>query len=227
MDQTPLHFVPNDTLLTLMPQDLSYVIEVGCMAGVFAREYKIINPACMYMGIDIVSDYIDHAKLYCDKYLVANIEDLDPSFYDSNSNCDCWIFADVLEHLRDPWNVIKNIRRVIPANGYVLACIPNAQHWSVIAKLAIGDFRYVDSGLFDKTHLRWFTRQTIVELFTMNGFIIDEFRSRIFDDATKTDIYPLIGQLAKACGADPRMAQEDCIPFQYVVRVKPDPNFIK
>lgn len=225
MKQTPLHFIHNPNLLSLIPPDLNFVIEVGCMAGALAREYKLINPHCKYFGIDIVPDYIEYAKKYCDEYLVANIEEVDDAFFIQNCESDCWIFADVLEHLKDPWSVIRNIRRVMHTNSSIIACIPNAQHWSLIAKLAIGDFRYVDSGLLDRTHLRWFTRQTIIELFTMNGLTVEVLQARIFDDATKTDIYPLIGKIAQACGVDPNLAQNDCVPFQYVVRAKPDPFF--
>jgi citrate lyase synthetase len=103
----------------------------------------------------------------------------------------------------------------------VVACIPNAQHWSLIADLAIGEFRYQESGLLDKTHLRWFTKKTIVELFSNAGFRIVEGVSRVFHEPERDRFLPLIGQLAKASGMDPAVAVNDAIPLQYVVRAVP------
>jgi hypothetical protein len=109
----------------------------------------------------------------------------------------------------------------MPSEGCVVACIPNAQHWSIIAKLSIGDFRYVESGLLDKTHLRWFTRQTIIELFVNAGFNIVEGQPRIFDEPSRDQFLPLIREMAIACGVDPEIAANDATPLQYVVRAVP------
>ena len=70
----------------------------------------------------------------------------------------------------------------------------------------------------DRTHLRWFTRQTIVELFDRAGFIIEEGLPRIFDEPLKEPFLPLIGQMAKLAGADPELAIADSLRLQYVVR---------
>lgn len=87
---------------------------------------------------------------------------------------DCWIFADVLEHLYDPWQVLRRIRSQLAESGQVIACIPNAQHWGVQARLNAGLFRYEDMGLMDRTHIRWFTRTTMIDLFQSTGFKIVE-----------------------------------------------------
>ena len=86
--------------------------------------------------------------------MVLNIENAPENFWEETKNTDCWIFGDTLEHLKDPWSILKLIRANISKTGSVVACIPNAQHWSLQAKLSIGDFRYEISGLLDKTHLR-------------------------------------------------------------------------
>lgn len=112
------------------------------------------------------------AQRYCDETLVLNIEQADDTFWGSQGDKDCWIFGDTLEHLVNPWRVLQNIYECLPIDGVVVACIPNAQHWSIQARLSIGDFRYEDEGLLDRTHLRWFTRQTIIEIFQGAGFEI-------------------------------------------------------
>lgn len=70
---------------------------------------------------------------------MANLDEVDTEFYVTHSDCDCWIFADVLEYFKDPWAVVRSIRNVLPHNGCMIACIPNAQNWNLITRLAVGD----------------------------------------------------------------------------------------
>ncbi len=135
--------------------------------------------------------------------------------------CDCWIFGDSLEHLKNPWELLEKIRKVIPADGNIVACIPNAQHWSVQARLCCGEFRYEQSGLMDKTHLRWFTRQTMFEMFNGAGFRIEEGAPRIFHEPAREKFLPAIKAFAACVGADPEIAAEDALPIQYVIRAVP------
>ncbi len=221
MDQTPVHDSHNPDLLKLIPETSANLIEVGCSSGALAREYRKINPRCSYLGIDIDENYVKLAARYCDATLAMNIDNADESFFQQNSMADCWIFGDTLEHLQNPWGVLDKIRQVIPTRGSVVACIPNAQHWSLIAKLCIGDFRYEGQGLLDRTHLRWFTRQTIIELFNGAGFDIVEGFPRIFDEPSRDRFLPIIGEMAKASGNDPEIAIADALPLQYVVRAVP------
>jgi ubiquinone/menaquinone biosynthesis C-methylase UbiE len=218
VDQTPIHEGHNPDLLRVIPTSSANLIEVGCSSGALAREFKKLNPACKYFGIDIDESYIELARRYCDDARTMNIEQADDAFFEANRSCDCWIFGDTLEHLQDPWKVLKKIRNVIPKHGSVVACIPNAQHWSVQVRLSVGDFRYEDSGLFDRTHLRWFTRQTIMELFVGTGFKVVEGFPRIFNEPAKDKFVPVIGVMAKAAGANPEMAMKDALAFQYVIR---------
>lgn len=221
MKQTPVHEIHNPDLLRMMPPHVMNVIEIGCSSGALAREFKQINPACRYLGIDIEPEYVELAKRYCDDTAVGNIENKDTAFYAQHTDKDCWVFADTLEHLRDPWKVLREIRHVIPSHGVIVASIPNAQHWSVFAKLSMGDFRYADSGIFDRTHLRWFTRQTINEMFNQAGFSIVQGEPRIFDEPQRAQFLPVIGEMAKLCGFDPQIAMNDALAFQYVLRAIP------
>lgn len=117
--------------------------------------------------------------------------------------------------------MLRKIRSVIPPNGSVVACIPNMQHWSIQVKLSIGDLRYQDSGLLDRTHLRWFTRQTILEMFADTGFSISAGGPRIFNEPARDRFLPLIGEMAKTQGVDPGMAINDALPLQFVLQAVP------
>ncbi len=115
--------------------------------------------------------------------VVGDIEHMSDEMFDSLLPSICWIFGDVLEHLYDPWSVLRRIRESMPPQASVVACIPNAQHWSVQARLNCGAFRYEDKGLMDRTHIRWFTKTTIDELFHSCGFAIVDGRGRVLDEA--------------------------------------------
>lgn len=222
MNQTPVHERHNPDLLKLIPNHASKLVEIGCSSGALAREFKILSPKCHYLGIEVDPHYAELAKRFCDDSQVCDIESADDSFWIKNTDRDCWIFGDTLEHLKDPWRILKKIRSIIPEEGSVVVCIPNAQHWSLQVKLCIGNFRYQDSGLLDRTHLRWFTRQTIFEMFDQSGFKVEVGFPRIFNEPNRELFIPLIEKMATIAGADPKMAASDALPLQYVLRAKPN-----
>lgn len=218
MDQTPAHEIHNPDLLKLIPKNLSKIVEIGCSHGALAKAYKLINPNCQYIGIEIEESYIEVAKNYCDKCYSVDIERVDDSFFSTLCDQECWIFGDTLEHLKNPWLILNKISKIMPKNGIIIACIPNAQHWSLQVKLSIGDFRYKNKGLLDKTHLRWFTRQTIIELFDQADFRIETILPRIINEPSQNDFLPIIGQMAYIAGVDSNIAIKDSIPLQYVIK---------
>ena len=217
MDQTPAHELHNPDLLAFLPLTASHLVEVGCSSGSLAREYKKNGGRGHYTGIELVPQYAELARRHCDRVLTLDIETVDTAYLRENMSGDCWIFGDTLEHLRDPWALLGRIRQVISKTGSIIACIPNAQHWSIQAMLSAGAFRYQPSGLLDRTHLRWFTRITIAEMFEGAGFRILESRSRIFNEPARERILPRIKELAIVAGAEPEQAVLDAIPLQYVI----------
>jgi len=225
MDQTPPNDIANEHVLALIPKDARKIIEIGCSWGSIAREYKKINKNCHYIGCEIVPSFAQRAKLFCDDVQILDLDAVEPQFFVENSDRDTWIFADVLEHLRDPWQLIGNIRRVIPKDGCIIACIPNAQHWSVIARLVTGNFRYTDQGLMDRTHIRWFTRKTIIEMFQQNGFDINDGICRYSYSPDKQmeriGLQERICQITSLYDIDFKETINDIQPFQYVLRARP------
>jgi 2-polyprenyl-3-methyl-5-hydroxy-6-metoxy-1,4-benzoquinol methylase len=78
---------------------------------------------------------------------------------------DCLVYGDVLEHMVDPWSLLRRQAAWLRPQGMVLACIPNVQHWSMFMRLLHGNWRYEEEGLLDRTHLRFFTLESISQLF--------------------------------------------------------------
>jgi SAM-dependent methyltransferase len=221
MQQTPLHDFYNAELLAVVPANARRIVEVGSSSGILAREYKKINATCHYTGVEIDPTYAELSRRYCDAVVAADIEAVPDRCLAEELACDCWIFADTLEHLRDPWRMLARIRAVMSGDGCVVACIPNVQHWSVQSRLSCGEFRYEDKGLLDRTHLRWFTRRTIEELFDSTRFRIAGGCARIYNEPDREKMLPLIRAMAAAAGGDPDRAVSDALPFQYVVKAVP------
>lgn len=221
MKQTPAHAVVNVDLLGLMPAGRRQVVEIGCMHGALAREYLSKNPDSTYVGVDIDADYAQVAASVCSRALAGDIERLDDATFDGLFPSDCWVFGDCLEHLRDPWRLLARVRERIDHDGCVVICIPNAQHWSVQMRLATGLFRYEDSGLLDRTHLRWFTRVTLLEMFQQSGWRVETGLGRRLPQAAPAQLVEGIRLIAQAGGANPDEAASDAEVFQYLFRLVP------
>ena len=221
MKQTPAHSIVNHDLLALMPRTARRVVEVGCMHGALARAFREINPRVHYSGVDIDPAYAAVAAQACEVALAGDLERFDDATFDRLFPSDCWVFGDCLEHLRDPWRIVRAIRERIDADGCLVACIPNAQHWSVQMRLATGLFRYEDSGLLDRTHVRWFTRVTMIEMFTQAGWRLETGLARRLPQAAPPALMEGIRATAKAAGADPEQAADDASIFQFLFKVVP------
>jgi 2-polyprenyl-3-methyl-5-hydroxy-6-metoxy-1,4-benzoquinol methylase len=166
------------------------ILEIGCGHGNTLIELKKQGKAKFIAGIDIV-DLNQSTKL--DKFILADIEckeniDLPENYFD------VIICADVLEHLKDPWNVLEKIKKFLKPHGIVIASIPNIREISTFASILInilirGDFRYVDAGILDKTHLRFFCKKNIIELFEKTGYKVEKIT---FDLSTSPIRRPLL-----------------------------------
>jgi 2-polyprenyl-3-methyl-5-hydroxy-6-metoxy-1,4-benzoquinol methylase len=221
MEQTPINLAANGDVLILIPKDAPRIVEIGCSGGGLARDYRKINPHCEYVGVEINARYAEVARAYCTLVLVDDIERMSDEVFESLAGHACWIFGDVLEHLYDPWAVLRRIRGSLSPDGSVIACIPNAQHWSLQARLNCGQFNYEDKGLMDRTHIRWFTRASIDEMFKSAGFAIVDGRCRILDEPHRDEALAGIRAFAAMIGTDVEKAATDATPLQYVVRAVP------
>jgi hypothetical protein len=218
---TPPHDHYNPDLLALMSDDYNRVVEIGCSRGALAKAYLESFHCNDYVGIELDAASADAARLHCTRVIQEDVESLSDSLWDSLFPSCLWIFGDSLEHLRDPWSVLKRLRSKIDLEARVIACLPNAQHWSVQARLSTGDFHYEQQGLLDRTHLRWFTRKTSVHLFESCGFAVESITPRILDEPERDAFLPAIQQLALMGVKDARNAVNDSIPLQYVIVARP------
>ncbi|MBI1756927.1 MAG: methyltransferase domain-containing protein, partial [Fimbriimonas ginsengisoli] len=92
--------------------------------------------------------------------LVGDVEQMDPLPLPAR-HFDCVIFGDTLEHLKEPEALLRRLRRHVKRDGLLIANVPNIAHWSVIVELLQGRFPYAEAGLLDRTHLRFFTPESV------------------------------------------------------------------
>jgi hypothetical protein len=131
---------------------------------------------------------------------------------------DALVLGDVLEHFQDPWRVLTELRSFITPDGMCVACIPNVGHWSMVAELLQGKWRYADQGLLDKTHLRFFTLDTAVELFEKAGWtVLDALPRKLQPEETEAALKTLL-PAAVAMGMSEEKARVNLTAFQWVIR---------
>jgi 2-polyprenyl-3-methyl-5-hydroxy-6-metoxy-1,4-benzoquinol methylase len=154
------------------------VLDVGAATGYVAE--LLGERGCKVTGIEVDPDAARKAEEHCERVITGDIENLDLQAELGEASFDVIVFGDVLEHLKEPLEVLKRFKPFLSPEGYVVASIPNVAHGSVRLALLQGKFRYQSLGLMDDTHLRFFTRETVEQMFTDAGFVITELnRTRL------------------------------------------------
>ncbi|MGB9620249.1 MAG: class I SAM-dependent methyltransferase [Armatimonadota bacterium] len=148
------------------------VLEVGCAGGHMTRLMK--EKGCRVTAVEIDAEQGKSAREHAERLILGDIESAD-TWAQIEGPFEVIVFADVLEHLRDPWEVLRRARHVLKDNGRVLASIPNAAYWHVRLGLLMGRFEYTQFGILDDTHLRFFTAGSAKRLFAKTGYRIERF----------------------------------------------------
>ena len=171
-------------VMALLPNKPKRALELGCGEGLFGNELKRLWQ-CHVTGIELFEEVAQVARERLDK--VYN-ESLDEFNFSRLEKYDLIIANDVLEHLKDPWSVVKELKEHLTDGGYFVASIPNIQYHQTITALLKGRWDYKDSGILDRTHLRFFTRQTASELFVNNGYVVEKNIPINIDRVSKTNV---------------------------------------
>ena len=166
IDRTNPNFAANKILSLIRPG--ARVLDVGCSTGYLS---KILRNefSCVVTGIELDREAAEKAVVVCDRVVVGNIEHLPLSLFDGSS-FDIIIFADVLEHLRDPRTVLRKVASWLSDDGFVLISIPNFGYRGVLLNLATGRFYRTSHGILDDTHIQFFTIPEIFTLLSDAGF---------------------------------------------------------
>ncbi|MDY6982413.1 MAG: bifunctional glycosyltransferase/class I SAM-dependent methyltransferase, partial [Pseudomonadota bacterium] len=148
------------------------VLEIGCGPGTMTKLLKN-RMASRVTGMEVDEQAIELAREWCEDIHRVDLNAADwPEVVGSAPVFDTVLAADVLEHLYDPWAVLKQMATLMAPDGNIVVSLPHAGHAAIAACLVNSDVRYSHSGLLDRTHIRFFGLTNIEELFTQAGLKI-------------------------------------------------------
>lgn len=156
-----------------VPRVAGRVLDVGGGVGTTAAALKS-EGYCESIGIiDLFAP--DAKRAGVDFSYSASLEDLTVfrQIRKEQGRFDTILCLDVLEHLLDPWRVVKELEELLEQGGCIVASIPNVQHFSVVGPLLRGNWELKDAGILDRTHIRFFTRRSAIELMTVGGMSLE------------------------------------------------------
>jgi 2-polyprenyl-3-methyl-5-hydroxy-6-metoxy-1,4-benzoquinol methylase len=161
-----------EEILPMIPPTFSRIFELGCGDGSTLNFVRSKFPNAKYFaGIDIEEKAIAKARQRLDFALCANIENIE--LPNEISGMDVILCLDVLEHLVDPWNIVKRLHDRLSDSGVIVASIPNIRYFRASLPLVFaGKWELQDAGVMDRTHLRFFVKKTAIELMTCSGLYL-------------------------------------------------------
>lgn len=165
-------YQPSDRkeMLNFITNNPKVILEVGCREGLFTKAIKSKYDIVESWGIEPDETIKDEAEINIDKVIIDyfNKETNLPNAY-----FDLIIFNDVLEHMFNPWEALEKAKSLLTKQGIIIVSLPNIRHKSVLKALIFDDnFEYLPAGILDFTHIRFFTRKTMVKMFEDTGFQI-------------------------------------------------------
>lgn len=165
-------------LMSYVPLDAKEILDIGSARGLFGELLKK-RQKCSVTGVDIDEDLRKIAATRLDNVIGGDIEEL----LDRGAlgQYDCAICGDVLEHLNNPWKVVKAVKNHLRKGGLFIASTPNVMNWAVIMEQLKGRWDYVPASILSGTHIRFFTRRCLEELFIDAGYEIKETSLQSFE----------------------------------------------
>lgn len=148
----------------LLPLHCGRVLEIGCGSGATLGWLRQAQRASYAVGIEISEAAAQGAKVHADEVHCLDFEHVELPV--PGSQFDVILCLDVLEHMVNPWKVVDRlVAQYLVPGGTLIVSLPNVRHYSVVLPLLVkGQWDYQDAGLLDRTHLRFFTRDTAIRL---------------------------------------------------------------
>jgi 2-polyprenyl-3-methyl-5-hydroxy-6-metoxy-1,4-benzoquinol methylase len=177
------------------------ILDVGCGFGALGEKVKKEN---YVVGLDISQYAINIAKKRIDEAYLVDVTQLKTLPLSKRKQFDLIIFADILEHVNNPLQLLKSYKAYLKPTGHIIVSVPNIASWPVRLGLLIGRFEYKQSGVLDKTHIRFFTKKSAKKIIEDAGYEIGKMDVTPYFTRV---LLPQIKWLFKRCidkKADPR-----------------------
>jgi 2-polyprenyl-3-methyl-5-hydroxy-6-metoxy-1,4-benzoquinol methylase len=207
---------PRADLLALVPPGAQRVLDVGCATGALGAGLKAARPDTVVVGVEVDPEMAAVAGERLDTVVVQSIEQALETLGDARF--DCVVCGDVLEHLVDPWTVLRRLGALLEDGGVVVASLPNVAHLDTVLNLVFRRrWPYRARGIHDEAHLRFFALANVRELFAQAGLEIVRLRRH----------YRLIDQPHRANRLAPLLALpglRELVAYQYLVLARRRPS---
>jgi 2-polyprenyl-3-methyl-5-hydroxy-6-metoxy-1,4-benzoquinol methylase len=192
----------------LVPPAARMILDVGCGRGRLGQLLKALNPERQVHGVELDTNVASAARAVLDSVAAGDFQTMPLPFTDRTF--DCVVFADVLEHLVDPASALRRIRPLLAPDGIIVCSIPNIRHYTVFLQLGLRGWEYRDFGLFDRTHLRFFSLRSMRELLAQGGF-----------EAIRAEPHIIASRKVKILNALCFGRLEEFLAQQYILLAKP------
>jgi 2-polyprenyl-3-methyl-5-hydroxy-6-metoxy-1,4-benzoquinol methylase len=211
------HTLAHESITSLLNNKQGRILEVGCSSGYFGASLR----ACGHVvwGIEPFQNAAQAARDVLDHVYVGDIQ----SFFNDfpNERFDVVVFGDVLEHIDNPVSILQKCREFLNPNGRVVASIPNVSHLAIRTMLLEGRWDYSDLGILDRTHLRFFTRDSAIGMFSDAGYQVHQI-SPVRLPAEQVDAICHLGLNPQMLNSVTQLVRDDCAyDFQYVISAEP------
>ncbi len=195
--------------------DRRNVLDVGCSNGVLGAAVKGRQGA-QVTGVEYDEALASEARERLDRVITGDLNDVASILGQLEGPYDCMVFADVLEHLQDPWGCLTAFVAHLAPDGEVIISLPNVGHLSTFTSVFLRrTWPRRDRGLHDSTHVRWFARHDISQLLADASLQpVSWKRSPRFVDAPVA-----VNKLALLVGWIPGL--RDLLTYQFVVVARP------
>lgn len=161
VDRQSIELIPNNCR----------ILEIGCSTG-FMGKYLRRQKHCYVVGVEKGIDEVKEAKKSLNQVIDGDVEEkitlarIDEKF-------DVVFASAIIEHLKDPWTALKNWKKFLKKNGFLIITTSNISHWSIRLQLLVGKFNYQEYGILDNTHLHFFTTETFKKLVKNSGYKVE------------------------------------------------------
>lgn len=192
------------------------VLELGPARGYFTRQMATTRN-CTVDAVELDEHMAEQARPFCRKLIVGDLSILKLAEHFPVGGYQVIVLADVIEHLVNPQHLLAQLKPLLAPGGQMLLSVPNVAYAGLIAALLAGQFEYRDEGLLDRTHLRFFTRDSLGQLLSDAGLFPLEWLP-VFRPLNESEFKVRLENLTTAM-REALLSSPHALCYQWLVRV--------